>query len=258
MNILIPPSLSSMAPQLQEFFDWMVHKLNVNSHKDAIRDDDIDGLLSKMAEEIQEFRDQRIKDPDDPNNLEELCDVSNFAFLLYAYLRSRGVKDMKERFIEEYLEVIPKCGAVFCAKTRSGSPLRVGDEVKGTIKNGRCRIRTQHSTTGTVISIARSDLIWWAEFGVWPGATLVHRNGNKLDDRICNLEEPEEHIGRYPFVSQYRPRGREKSTNYGRFVYQRRHAFKLVRVGYWDTPAEAAREGLKAWKKKTKEGTRHV
>lgn len=262
MNVLIPPALAVMAPQLQEFFDVMVHKLNVNSHKDAIRDDDIDGLLSKMADEIEEFREQRIADAADPNMLNELADVGNFAFLLYAFLRAKGVRTMRERFIEEFFEVRPDEGRVYCRKTRSGSPLKVGEEVLGTMRNGRCYIRTQHSASGSIVSVSRADLVYWAKTGRWPERPLkwIVQPRNLKDDQspdfFANLEMvPDKPGPRFPFVSQYKPRGRENNKNYGKWVYQRRHAFKLVRVGYWDSPEEAAREGIVAWKARIKEMT---
>ncbi len=254
MNIHIPPSLASMAPQLQDFFDTMVFKLSVNSHKNAVRDDDIDGLLDKMAAEVQEFKDQRLVDADDPNNLEELGDCANFAFLLYAYLRARGVKDMRERFIEEYFDIHTQTGRVFCKKTRSGSPLKVGDEIRGTVRNGQTFIRTQHAITGATISVARADLIWWKAHGRWPIGRLRHWNGVKSNDSLKNLDEvPLITKGaKYPFVFRHAPRGRENTENFGKFGYQRRHAFNLIRVGYWDTEEEAARLGLIAWKEKTR------
>lgn len=252
MNIIIPPALQHMAPEITEFFEAMLHKLHVNAHKQAIRDDDIDGLLDKMEAEIQEFRDQRLQDAEDPNILEETADSANFAFLLYAFLRSRGVRTMRERFIDEFFHVDTDKGKVFCKKTRSGSPLKVGDPV-GSYRNGQCFIRTQHAITGATISVPRCDLVWWARHGSWPRQKLRHKNGHKEDDRLVNLEETPESEpkdGKYPFVSRYCPKGREHTANYGKFVYQRRHAFELVRVGYWDTEEEAAREGLKAWKER--------
>ena len=255
MNVNIPPAILEMGPVLSEFFEAMVHKLNVNSHKDAINGDDIDGLLAKMQGEIEEFREQRIQDAEDPNILTELADTANFAFLLYAYLRARGVRDMRERFIEEFFDINPDEGAIYCRKTRSGSPLKVGDEIRGTWRNGRCYMRTQHSISGTTISVARSDLVYWAKVGKWPVGPFRYLNGNKGDDRYENLDmvSPLPDKKTFPFVSQYLPKGRENNANYGKYVYQRRHAFRLVRVGYWDTQEDAARKGLVAWKEKIKE-----
>lgn len=254
MNLTIPPALAPMAPVLTEFFEAMLHKLNVNSHKDAIGSDDIDGLLEKMSAEIDEFREQRIQDASDPNILEELGDVGNFAFLIYAFLRHRGVQTMRERFVAEFYDIRPDEGKLYCRRTRSGSPLKVGEEIKGTERGGRVYIRAQHASTGATISVPRSDLIFWCEVGHWPALPLRHRNGDASDDRYSNLEEVVPAPGKqFPFVSQYKPRGRESNENFGRYVYQRRHAFELVRVGYWDTEEEAAREGIIAWKARIRE-----
>lgn len=253
-----------MGPVLIEYFEAMVHKLNVNAHKDAISSDDIDGLLDKMAEEVQEFRDQRLQDAADPNILSELADIGNFAFLLYAYLRSRGVKDMRERFLDEYFDIRPDTGAVFCKKTRPGSPAKPGEHVRGTFRNGVRYLRSQSAASGVVVSAPFRDLMWWKHHGEWPTRPLRYKIEDPLDERltttgryidaISNLEMvPEAEGRRYPFVSQYKPKGREDSENYGKWVYQRRHAFVLIRVGYWDTEEEAAREGVIAWKQRVKE-----
>lgn len=251
-----------MGPVLVEFFEAMVHKLNVNSHKRAITDDDIDGLLAKLTEEIQEFRDQRIQDASDPNILAELSDVGNFAFLIYAFLRERGVWTMRERFIMEYFDIDVSAGNIFCKKTRSGSPLSVGQEIKGTTRNGVTQIRAQHTISGATVSLPRRDIIWWCRHGKWPERPLRYVNrtgfgkplpGDKYPDRIDNLElTPEKPGPRYSFVTQYKPKGRENSKNYGKWRYQRRHALKLITVGYYDTEEEAAELGLKAWKEKTR------
>jgi len=258
MNLAIPPSLAPMTPMLHEFFEAMLFKLAVNSHKDALGSDDVDGLLAKMAEEIQEFRDQRVQDADDPNVLAELADTSNFAFLLYAFLRKRGVNTLREQFLNEYFIIDPHMGRIYCKKTRAGSPLKVGDEVKG---RGTTRyIRAQHSISGATVSLPRRDIIWWASSGNWPPYPLSYRNwpehGTDYTDRpsydaITNLQmqvEPPD----FPFVSQYKPKGKENVANYSKWRYQRRHKMALVVVGYWDTKEEAAREGLKAWKVKTR------
>jgi hypothetical protein len=95
--------------------------------------------------------------------------------------------------------------------------------------------------------------------GKWPERPLRYKStgGTILDydrrDRFDNLElTPEKPGPRYPFVTQYKPKGRENSKNYGKWRYQRRHALKLITVGYYDTEEEAAELGLKAWKEKTR------
>lgn len=253
MNVYVPASISDFTPFLLEFIEGMVHKLHVNSHKDAIRGDDIDGLLDKMAAEVQEFKDQRLKDGSDPNILSELFDTSNFAFLLYAYLRSKGVMDLKERFIKEFYDVDPDFGKIYCRKTRAGSPLRVGDEVTGTTRNGVMYIRAQHTASGAMIYLARRDIVWWWATGKWPTGKLRYKNSAALFvDGIENLLPPHDATEdrKFPFVSRYAPKGREDTQNWGKYVYQRRHKLKLIRVGYWDSEEEAAREGIKAWKAK--------
>lgn len=256
MNISIPPAILDLAQPLAEFVGAMVHKLNVNSHKRAITDDDIDGLLQKMADEIDEFREQRQQNLQDPNSLMELVDTSNFAFLLFAHLRARGIRDTREEFIDEYFRVDVEQGRIYCAKTRSGSPHKVGDEIKGT--GNPARIRTQHAVSGATISLLRRDIVWWKVFGEWPPLGLTYEDPKAENiDAIRNLLQLSQDVPgsmkRPPFVSQYKPRGRESNKNYGKWVYQRRHSFKLVRVGYWDTPEDAARLGLIAWKQKVKE-----
>lgn len=254
MNIHIPPAIASMGPQLQEFFELMVAKLNANSHKDAIRSDDIDGLLEKLADEVQEFRDQRIQDSDDPNMLEELADTGNFAFLLFLFLRSRGLKDARERFIDEYFDIDPELGIVRCRKTRAGSPYKPGQRVWGSMRNGVRVIRVQNGTAAFTVTLR--DLVWWKWNGKWPERPLRYRGLrttiNESVDRIENLIETEPERARLPFVSQWKPRGRENSQNYGKWRYSRRYRHALIVCGYWDTPQEAAELGLKAWKEKVK------
>jgi hypothetical protein len=234
----------------------------VNSHKDAIVDKDVPKLLRLMAKEVREFEDEIYAaqgQTPDPNALEELADIGNFCFLLYQYLRDKGIKNATEAFLDEYYDIRPDLGRVYCRKRRSGSRLRPGDEVIGIERNRRVFIRAQHAITGAVINIPRSHLIWWRMHGVWPVGTLryqdeIWRPGAAVTkDCIDNLQlTPPKSDGRLPFVSQYRPKGREGSANFGKWVYQRRHAFKLVRCGYYDTAEEAATEGLRAWKEKTR------
>ena len=241
-----------MSNLLTEFFEGMVHKLHVNSHKDAIRDEDIDSLINLMVDELQEFKDQRDKDIHDPNSLAEIVDISNFCFLLYAHLRSKGVKDMRERFLEEFFDVDTEAGLVRCKKRRAGSPLQPGDPIPGAERAGVRYIRAQHSPTGTAMSVAIRDIVWWKHHGKWPERPLTYRDPDGGDGITNLVEDNELPAKRYPFVSRYCPRGRENNKNYGKWVYQRRHLFKLVRVGYYDSEEDAAVLGLRDWKERIK------
>lgn len=264
MNIHIPPAIQGLTPVLSEFVEGMVHKLNVNSHRDKIDDRSVDSLIDYLMGELKEFRDQLREDDKDANTLSELHDMGNFCFLLYAFLRQKGVMDLKERFIRDFYTIDAATGRVFCKQTRSGSPLKVGDEVVGTSRNGVTFIRAQHTASGASIYVARRDLVWWEVHGEWPAYPLVYIDGgeysgkfNGVDgfrtkDRISNLTVGPIPEKKYPYVSRYAPKGREGTANWGRWVYQRRHKYKLVRCGYYDTEEQAAVEGLKAWKEQTR------
>lgn len=275
MLVNTPSAISHMGPTLAEFVELMAAKLAVNVHKDKLAYKDIPILLDRLAEEVTEFRDEVAALQGRPiselqsNAPEELADVGNFCFLLYQFLRSQGMKSATERFLDEFYDIRPEEGRIYCKKTRSGSPVKVGEEVTGTVRNGRVYIRAQHAITGATVSLPRANIIWWKAKGEWPIGKLSYKvdadnrvppRGIVLNthiptskDAIWNLvaEEPKSN-GRPPFVSQYRPKGREDSPNFGKWVYQRRHAFRLVRCGYYDTPEEAATQGLKDWKEKTR------
>jgi len=256
VKIVVPDSIRSLEPALAEFFDGMVHKLHVNSYKNALTGDDVPSLIAKMLEELTEFQDQLTKDRTDLNVLAETWDGANFWFLLYAFLRQEGVATERERFIAEYFDIQTDLGKVFCTKTRSGSKYRPGDEVLGTKNSkGEVLIRTQNAAGGFAVTLLRSHLVWWEATGTWP-QDLRRINGNPEDDSIGNLYQPfvESELPKtFPFVYQYAPVGREQTENYGKWVYRRRHLFKLVSCGYYDTEDQAAREGLKAWKAKVEE-----
>lgn len=255
MNIVIPPAIAHMGPQLQEFVGLMVMKLNVNSHKDVVfSSNDIDALLEKLAGEVQEFRDQRLQDATDPNMLEELADTGNFCFLLYLFLRSKGLKDARERFIDEFFDVDTLHGIIRCRKGRAGSPYKPGQRVWGSVSNGIRIIRVQNGTTAFTLPVR--DIVWWKYHGHWPDRKLRYAGQTitilESIDRIGNLVEAEAPDTQLPFVSQWKPRGREHHKNFGKWRYSRRHRHVLVVCGYWDTQEEAAEFGLKAWKAKTR------
>ena len=257
MIIHVPNSLRALEPMLAEFFDGMVFKLHVNSHKKGLEEQDIPGFVELMKKELMEFEEQILTDRTDTNSLMEACDASNFWFLIFAFLRQEGVATQREKFLDEYFRIDPDNGKVFCVKKRSGSKYGPGDEITGTVNSkGEVTIRTQNAAGGFAVTLPRSHLVWWKSTGAWPAGILGHLNHDPKDDRFRNLISnslDEENAARYPFVSQYCPTGREGTPNYGKWVYQRRHMFRLVRCGYWATQAEAAEQGLIAWKAKIAE-----
>lgn len=262
MRINWPAPLSHMTPVMAEFVEMMGSKLLVNLHKDETSKKDIPILLKRLAGEVAEFQEQVDADVFAPNSLEELADMGNFVFLLYQFLRKQGVQNTVERFINEFYFVDTVTGRIHCKKRRSGSALLPGQEVVGTRRRGRVYIRAQHAASGATISLPRSVIVWWAATGTWPlSRQLRHRDDNFAEmhpdcseDAFKNLTlDPPKSDGRLPFVSQYRPRGREGSPNFGRWVYQRRHGFALVRCGYYDTAEQAAVDGLRDWKRKTRD-----
>jgi len=90
--IHIPKSLFSYHTHLQRFFEGMIRKLDMNSHKTTPTTDDIPAIITKLHCEIVEFQEQFITNKEDENTLIELMDVANFAFLAYVACRLQGVK----------------------------------------------------------------------------------------------------------------------------------------------------------------------
>jgi len=261
MKIDIPPSLSHHEPHLRAFFEAMVFKLHVNSYKDETAEKDVPILIDLGLKELQEFKDELVVgeggelsfDQIGPNSLIELADQANFQYLLFWFLRKRGVPDSRELFIRHFFRVDTNAGKIYAAASRSGSRYREGDEIAGTERGGRIYIRTQHAVSGASVSLPRCEIIWWSAHGEWPDGEIRHNDGDTTNDAISNLMVVTTRSTRsFPFVTQWKPRGREGSDNYGKWVYQRRHNLILIKCGYYDTPEEAAEQGLKAWKGKTR------
>lgn len=255
MRVNIPPTLAAYRHHLRDFFDMMVLKLHQNSHKNTPSTADIPRIVDLMRGEIREFEEQFAEDVNNPNSLLELCDSSNFAFLAFVALREQGVADLREAWIRENLRVCPDTGRVFCAKNRAGSCYRVGDEIAGTTnKDGYVHIRVQGKAGGTRVSCSmpRSHLVWWWQTGKWPINIIDHENRVRNDDRFSNLRDISMSDNNLnsggtrklpPFVTCYKPKGRQHLAHYGKYVYQRSYKGVTRRYAYYDTPEEASREG---------------
>ena len=256
----IPPSLQKYREGLRDFFAGMVRKLDINSHKNTPDLQQIPDIINLMRAEIEEFEEQISLNKYDPNSLTELQDAANFAFLAFLALRMEGVRSEREELIDEFLDVRPEEGKVYCKKTRSGSQYKVGEEIRGTNRNGYVDIKVQsRQTKGRSLSIPRSHLIWWKGRGVWPTGVIDHQNRNRGDDRISNLRdlsfsENSLNSGRERLlpnhVTIYKPSGRSHLAHYGKYVYQKTHLGKNVRCAYYDTPEEASVQGALDWNRK--------
>lgn len=78
------------------------------------------------------------------------------------------------------LDIRPTEGVVMGAKGRL-----IGSV--GSWRGGRCRINLR--VDGRIVSIPRYYLIWWKYHGVWPKEELDHRDEDKTNDAIDNLQE---------------------------------------------------------------------
>lgn len=259
----VPPSLGDMRGELREFVAGMIKKLHLNSHKETPTCQDIPSMIEMLQGELQEFKDQLASDPSDENVLIELMDTANFAFLMFVALRRGGVRSGKEILIDTYLDVIPETGKVYCKRTRQGSQYKMGDEIKGTKRQGYIDIKLQvRAGNFTSLAAPRSHLVWWKYHGSWPVGVVDHINRIRDDDRISNLRDlsfsdNNANNGRsrkYPrYVTPYLPTGRSHLAHYGKFVYQRTYRGVNLRVAYYDTPEEAAEKGAVEWQRKADE-----
>ena len=93
----IPASLVEYSEHLGWFFDGMLHKLDINSHKATPTTKDIPEIIENLREEVIEFEEQLALNKFDENTLVELMDAANFAFLAYVALRIQGVEHATKR-----------------------------------------------------------------------------------------------------------------------------------------------------------------
>jgi len=261
ISINVPSSMRVYREHLSEFIGTMMRKLDMNSHKNVPETKDIPGMVQRLKEEIEEFEEQQKFDPTAINNIMELVDASNFAFLAFVALRNNGVKTRKELILEEYYTVCPKEGEVYCKRTRAGSIYKVGDRIKGTKRNGCINIKIQRHGTGASVTVPRSHIIWYSHYGKWPIGVLDHKNGIMDDDRISNLKDVSftendlnENLERkLPyFVTKYESTSKRHSKHCGKYVYQRPYEGTNIRCAYYNTPEEAETKGYEEWKKKIK------
>lgn len=255
--VRVPPSVCSMKSSLRDFFEGMIFKLDKNSHKGTVDQNDILTMVDLLRGELDELVEQFHKDPNDSNILRESQDTANYAFLIFHALRMSGVQNEMEQFIFEYYRVEPEEGKVYVRKTRAGSPLKVGQEIRGSAgPKGRRFIKVQGR--GHAYQIPRSHLVWFAHCGSMPTGILDHKDRDCSNDKISNLKDStfsENNLNTLrsdnrrlpPHVTQYKPTGREHLKHWGKYVYQKRHRGENIRIAYFDTPEEASLKGEASW-----------
>lgn len=264
--VAIPPSLQKYRNNLRSFFEGMIRKLDLNSHKETPEREQVETMVELLKGELTEFEDQLALDKLNFNSLVEIQDVANYAFLIFVALRRDGTLTETELFINEFLTIVPEIGKVLCKKGRAGSKYKPGDEIQGSRRDGYIDIGMQgnYRTGVNKVAAPRSHLIWWKHTGQWPCGILDHKNRIRDDDRIANLQDVsfsdnslnKKRKAKYPpFVTCYKPTGREHLIHYGKFVYQRGFRGVAVRAAYYNTPEEAATLGKTKWEAKVKELT---
>lgn len=80
LEIFIPPELAPFEPDLRMFFDMMVLKLRINSHKGFADNVHPLDMLNHLHGEHDELRDSMLRGTQE-TTLAEAADVANFAWL---------------------------------------------------------------------------------------------------------------------------------------------------------------------------------
>lgn len=90
IKIEIPSSIEVHRRDIEKFVKLMVHKLDINSHKNNPTRADASKMIELMKDEVLEFEEQYQDDKTDPNASLELADCANFALLAYVSLNNEN------------------------------------------------------------------------------------------------------------------------------------------------------------------------
>jgi len=85
IKLVVPASIQHYEDQLESFLLGMIHKLDLNSHKDTPTTETIERILELLFQEVVEYKNESGR----KRRLVELMDVANFAFLLYLAERAK-------------------------------------------------------------------------------------------------------------------------------------------------------------------------
>lgn len=89
LTLHIPDSIKHYDNDLYRFFNAMLVKLDMNSHKRTPEVDDVPRIIERLRGEVTEFEEQFASDALDMNTLFELADAANFALLADIAIQSK-------------------------------------------------------------------------------------------------------------------------------------------------------------------------
>ena len=153
-------------------------------------------------------------------------------------------KHLSQKRLKEVLDYNPETG-VFIWKIYSGR-IKVGYVAGNINKRG-------YATIGIDGEIYRSHrLAWFYVYGKWPDDQIDHINGQRSDNRICNLRDVTNQVNAQNLKRATRVKtstnylGVYKTTNIKPWRAQIDIDKKTRHIGYYKTPEEANEAYLKA------------
>jgi hypothetical protein len=154
-------------------------------------------------------------------------------------------KHLTQERLKEVLDYNPETG-VFVWKVQNGKRIKAGDIAGNVNKRG-------YTAIGVDCNLFRAHrLAWFYVYGKWPNDLIDHINGQRSDNRICNLRDVSNQVN---LQNQKRATSGKTSTEY-LGVYKTTNIKpwraqidvdkKTRHLGYYKTPEEANETYLKA------------
>lgn len=129
---------------------------------------------------------------------------------------------------------------IFTYNAETGELRRAIGQCAGAIAGGLTTRGYRHTPVrGTFFAVHR--LCWLVHYGEWPAGDIDHINGDRLDNRICNLRSvtvAENNMNRFGVHRPTRNYSFDRRKGRWRVHVTRHGAYK--HVGYYSTEAEAA------------------
>jgi len=154
-------------------------------------------------------------------------------------------KHLTQERLKEVLDYNPETG-IFVWKVQNGKRIKAGDIAGSVNKRG-------YTVIGVDLNLCRAHrLAWFYMYGKWPDDQIDHINGQRSDNRICNLRDVTNQVN----SQNLKQATRVKSSTSYLGVYKTRKSKpwraqisvdkKARHIGYYKTPEEANEAYLKA------------